>query len=109
MSRGTLNWLIAIPSDGAHIAGGVIPMLMEWSAESHPATKLEDKGCTLKRLDLFHPQIAEVVDTLECLGLRGDARIRPMATKGRPYLVAVIDTPRGPRSIGAPSDLLKTT
>ena len=105
MSRGSLNWLIAIPPEGALIAAGVIPMLIEWSAESHPAPRLEDKGCALKRLDLFHPETAEVVDTLECLGLRGDDRIRPMPTKERPYLVAVIDTPRGPRSIGAPSDV----
>lgn len=105
MSRGALNWLITIPSEGALIAGGVIPMLIEWSSDSHPATKLEDKGCALKRLDLFHPEVAVVVDTLECLGLRSDARIRPMPTNGRPYLVAVIDTPRGPRSIGAPADL----
>ncbi len=102
MSRGTLNWLIAIPSEGALIAGGVIPMLIEWSAETHPARWLEEKGCALKRLDLFHPEMTLVVDTLECLGLRGDARIRPMPTKGPPHLVAVIDTPRGPRSIGGP-------
>lgn len=102
MTRGTLDWLITIPSEGALIADGVIPMLIEWSSYSHPATKLEDMGCALKRLDLFHPEMAMVVDTLECLGLRGDARIRPMPTNGRPYLVALIDTPRGPRSIGAP-------
>ena len=101
MSRGTLNWLITIPSEGTLIAGGVLPMLIEWRAGSHPATKLEDKGCALKRLDLFHPEMASVVDTLECLGLDGDVRIRPMPTKGRPHPVAVIDTPRGPRSIGA--------
>ncbi|HET7418785.1 MAG TPA: VOC family protein, partial [Candidatus Dormibacteraeota bacterium] len=62
MSRGTLNWLIAIPSEGALIAGGVIPMLIEWAAETLPATRLEDKGCALKRLDLFHPEITSVVD-----------------------------------------------
>ena len=53
--------------------------------------------------------MAQVVDTLECLGLRGDDRIRPVPTKGLPYLVAVVDTPRGPRSIGAPPDLANPT
>ena len=109
MSRGTLNWLITIPSDGALIAGGVIPMLIEWSAERHPATRLDDNRCLLKRLDLFHPEPELVVDTLECLGLRGDARIRTMTTRSRPYVVAVIDTPTGPRSIGAPDDQANTT
>ena len=68
MSRGTINWLITIPSEGALIAGGVIPMLIEWAADGHPATKLEDKGCALKRLDLFYPEMAVVVDTLEASG-----------------------------------------
>jgi hypothetical protein len=109
MSRGTLNWLITIPSEGALIAGGVIPMLIEWPAENYPATRLEDKGCALRRLDVFHPEVDLVVDTLDCLGLRGDVRIHRLATKGRPNLVAVIDTPRGPRSIGAPPDLMNAT
>jgi hypothetical protein len=109
MSRGTLSWLMTIPSEGALIAGGVIPMLIEWSAETHPAAGLEDKGCGLRRLDLFHRERTMVLDILGCLGLRGDARIRPMPTDGKPYLVAVIDTPGGPRSVGAPHDQMSTS
>jgi len=106
MSRGTLSWLITIPSEGTLIAGGAIPMLIEWSADHHPAIRLEDKGCALTRLDLFHPEVDSIVDTLDCLGLRADTRIRGLPTNGRPNLVAVIDTPRGPRSIGAQSELV---
>jgi hypothetical protein len=50
-----------------------------------------------------------IVDLLNCLGLRGDTRIRGLPTKGRPNLVAVIDTPRGPRTIGAQPELVNTT
>jgi hypothetical protein len=109
MSRGTFNWLITIPHDGALIAGGVIPMLLEWSTNEHPAAKLEDKGCALARLDLFHPEVDLFVETLHCLGLRGDGTVRALATKGRPHLVAVIDTPRGPRPIGAQPDPTNVT
>ena len=109
MSRGTLNWLITIPSEGMLIAGGAIPMLIEWPADNHPAARLEDKGCALTRLDLFHPEVDLIVDLLNCLGLRGDTRIRGLPTKGRPNLVAVIDTPRGPRTIGAQPELVNTT
>jgi hypothetical protein len=108
MSRGTLNWLITIPSEGMLIAGGAIPMLIEWPADNHPAARLEDKGCALTRLDLFHPEVDLIVDLLNCLGLRGDTRIRGLPTKGRPNLVAVIDTPRGPRTIGAQPELVNT-
>jgi len=109
MSRGTLSWLITIPSEGMLIAGGAIPMLIEWSADHHPAAMLEDKGSALTRLDLFHPEVDSILDTLNCLGLLGDTRIRVLATTGRPNLVAVIDTPRGPRSIGGQSELVNTT
>lgn len=102
MSRGTLNWLITIPSEGSLIAGGVIPMLIEWPPKEHPAARLEDKGCALTRLDLFHPEVDLILKTLNCLSLSGDVRTHRLPTKGQPYLVAVIDTPGGPRSIGSP-------
>jgi Glyoxalase-like domain len=72
MSRGALNWLITIPAGGALIAGGVIPMLIEWRVDEHPAIGLEDKGCALKRLDLFHSDARAVRESLECLALRGE-------------------------------------
>ena len=109
MSRGTLSWLITIPAEGTLIAGGAVPMLIEWSGDDHPAARLEDKGCALTRLELFHPEVDSIVDTLDCLGLRGDSRIRGLLTRGRPNLVAVIDTPRGPRSIGAQPEPVNTT
>jgi Glyoxalase-like domain len=100
MSRGALNWLITIPPGGALIAGGIIPMLIEWRVDKHPATGLEDKGCALKRLDLFHPDAQVVSELLECLALRGEVAIHELPAGEGPYLVAVIETPRGLRSIG---------
>jgi len=44
MRRGSLNWLITIPPEGGLITGGVVPMLIEWHVEKHPARRLEDKG-----------------------------------------------------------------
>jgi hypothetical protein len=100
MSRGNLKWLITIPPEGALIAGGVIPMLIEWRVEKHPATGLENKGCALKRLDLFHPDVAAVTEMLDCLALGDRVAIHELPTDAQPYLVALIETPRGPVSIG---------
>ncbi len=104
MSRGVLNWLITIPPEGAHIGGGVIPTLIEWRVEKHPAAGLEDKGCALSRLDLFHPHMDALTEILDCLRLRCSVGIHRLPIDARPYLVALIETPRGLRSIGSPPD-----
>jgi len=104
MSRGVLNWLITIPPEGALYTGGVIPMLIEWGGEKHPATGLEDKGCALKRLDLFHPDVGWVTRVLDCLALGDGVAIHELPTGVRPYLVAHIETPQGTISIGRARD-----
>ena len=55
MSRGALDWLITIPADGSIPLDGVAPALIEWHTEIHPAARLEDKGLSLQRLEIFHP------------------------------------------------------
>jgi hypothetical protein len=104
MSRGALNWLITIPAQGALIAGGVIPMLIEWHVDKHPASGLEDKGCRLRGLELFHPEVDSVAETLTCLAFRGEVVMHQLPTGERPYLVAVVETPNGPRLIGNARD-----
>ena len=104
MSRGSLNWLITIPAQGALLSGGVVPMLIEWRIAKHPAAALEDKGCVLKQLDLFHPNLDTVAKILDCLEIRPEVGIHKLATGIQPYLVAHIETPQGLRSIGSPVD-----
>jgi len=104
MSRGSLNWLITIPAQGALIAGGVMPMLIEWRTAKHPARALEDKGCALRQLDLFHPNVDAVTNILDCLEIRSEVGIHQLATGTRPYVVAHVETPHGLRSIGTSVD-----
>lgn len=104
MSRESLDWLITIPPDGGLVAGGAIPMLIEWLLDEHPAAQLEDKGCSLSTLQIFHPDISGVRRTLECLGMGATAVMHELPADARPYLVADIETPLGPRSIGAPPE-----
>jgi len=104
MSRGSLNWLITIPTEGALLAGGVVPMLIEWRIAKHPAAALEDNGCALRQLDLYHPDLDALTEILDCLEIRTEIGIHQLPPDVLPYLVALIETPRGLRTIGARRD-----
>ena len=102
MSRGALNWLITVPSDGSLPLGGVAPALIEWQVPAHPASRMPDVGCSLVRLELFHPEPQRVVALLGALGLQESVEVLGIAASERPFLVAHIRTPHGVRTIGAP-------
>lgn len=99
MSRGALDWLITIPADGAPPLDGVAPALIEWQAESHPAAQLEDHSLSLARLELFHPEPERISRLLLSIGLEGALSVSPPTGGRSAYLVAHIDTPRGPRTL----------
>jgi hypothetical protein len=97
MSRGALNWLITIPPDGSLPLGGVAPVLIEWQTDVHPATRLEDHGLSLAKLELFHPEPDRVSRLLLSLGIEGPVSITAAQSGAAPRLVAYIDTPKGLR------------
>jgi Glyoxalase-like domain len=98
MSRGDLNWNISIPGDGGMPFDGVLPALIEWQSPQHPASRLEDRGCTLLSLAGFHPDAERINELLNTLGISADIRVE---THRRPHLVVTIKTPSGVRTIGA--------
>lgn len=100
MSRGALNWLITIPADGSMPSEGIVPTLIEWHTEQHPAQLLEDRGCWLVRLKGFHSQPDRVEQALKSLGLHDVMVINRLPAGERPYLVAQIETPHGRRMLG---------
>lgn len=53
--RGNLRWHISIPSDGSLPAAGLLPMLIQWQEQEHPAAKMADVGCRLEALHLYTP------------------------------------------------------
>ena len=99
MSRGPLKWLITIPTDGSLPGGGAIPMLIEWKADHHPATGLEDQGCTLARLEILSAERHSISELVGCLDLRDAVAIRDLPAGSSPYLVAEIETPGGRRTL----------
>lgn len=102
MSRGPLNWLITIPADGSLPLQGIAPALIQWSAGVHPAAGLPESGCSLLRLEGFHPEPAQVSQLLEAIGFAGDFQVSALPPGQKPYLVAHIQTPVGVRQLSAP-------
>ena len=99
MSRGELDWLITIPPDGRLPLGGVAPALIEWRTQGHPAARLRETGCTLLRLEAFHPEAARISALLESISVEGEISVSPLRAGTRPRLVAHIQTPNGPRTL----------
>ena len=97
MSRGALEWLITIPDDGSLPLDGVAPALIEWHSDTHPASRLDDYGLSLKKLELFHPDPERVSALLKSLAVDGPGVVEKSAVAAR--LVAHIDTPQGVRTL----------
>jgi Glyoxalase-like domain len=63
-SRGTLNWKITIPDDGALPEGGAFPTLIEWASGDHITRKMVDRGCALVELTVVHLEADKFRDGL---------------------------------------------
>jgi len=101
MTRGALQWLITIPRDGALPMDGAAPALIEWQTPGHPAARLLDKGCALRRFEIHTAEFERAGALLDTLAMRADVKIVALAAGEATRLVAHIDTPTGIRCIGA--------
>ena len=100
MTRGNLQWLITIPSDGALPMGGAVPALIEWQTPAHPAAQLHDKGCTLRGFEIHTAGARHVGALLDSLALGAAVTLVPLPAGEVTRLIAHVDTPAGLRSIG---------
>lgn len=100
MGRGALNWLITIPKNGDLNLDGLAPMLIEWHTNSHPAASMPDSGCSLVKLEVFHPQPERIKALLDSIHLEGPISVSPSPAGESSYLVAHIQTPAGLRQTG---------
>ncbi|MFN2484007.1 MAG: VOC family protein [Candidatus Limnocylindria bacterium] len=102
LGRGSLRWLITISADGSLPGDGLVPALIEWLTQPHPALAMADSGCVLDRLEAFDGQPDRLELRLRSLGLDTAVAPRPLGEEKRPYLVAHVRTPEGLRLLGAP-------
>lgn len=103
MSRGALDWLISIPADGSLPVDGVGPALIQWHADAHPASRLQDLGLSLVQLELFHPEPERISRLLDSINLRGPFVVSEASPDMAPCLVAHIETPDGLRRLSSPA------
>ncbi|HYN27123.1 MAG TPA: VOC family protein [Burkholderiales bacterium] len=99
MSRGPFNWQITIPANGTLPLDGVVPTLIEWEPDSHPARTLKDLGCTLVRLEGFHRQSEAILSMLQSIGFQGQFTANPISQQESPFLIAHVQTPGGVRQL----------
>jgi hypothetical protein len=92
MTRGAYRWKITIPDDGARVVDGLLPALIQWHGNLHPADNLDERGCELVRLEAGHPTPEIINPALLALGLAGTLQVTSAAA---PRFAAIIRSPRG--------------
>lgn len=96
MQRGALEWQITIREDGALLEDGTLPTMIQWPDGVHPTQKMPESGCSLVRLEAFHPQPSLLRKAWTSIGLAEDDRLGiSQAGAASPCLVAHVATPRG--------------
>jgi len=91
-TRGDFRWRLTVPDDGHLPERGLVPTLIQWDGDAHPADRLPDANLRVVALAGEHPEPAPVRSALAALGLSDMLKV----TYGRhPRLAAMIRTPRG--------------
>ena len=104
MRRGDLCWRISATPDGALLADGLVPPLIQWDSPVHPAGQLPAVGCELLELRGWHPEPEPVRRMLETLGLAAEISIS-LSSASQAGLTARILAPSGEVTLGThPSD-----
>ncbi len=90
LARGALRWRMAVPPNGRLPFDNLFPALIQWQGDLHPARMLEDHGCRLKRLVVYHPDALRLAEQLGPLD--------PVVfDTGTASMQAEIETPHGVR------------
>lgn len=95
MTRGAFSWRITIPDDGALISDGLVPTVIQWDDDAHPAARLEERGVELIGLEGRHPSPARVAPVLKALGVEAVLNLQEAAPAGASRLTAHLRCSRG--------------
>ena len=91
LARGDLRWRMAVPGSGVLPFDNAYPALIQWDVTLTPGDMLTASGCTLRRLEISHPEAGALA---RAVGLN-DPRVA--ITPGAPGMEASFDTPHGVR------------
>ena len=94
-------WQMTLTANGDLPLAGAGPLLIQRAPGVHPARALADAGLRLRRLRVHHPEPSRVAALLADIGLVSQPEV--VVLHGDTCtLVAEIDTPSGPKVLGAP-------
>lgn len=96
ITRGDLSWKISVPDDGSMPFDGAFPSVLEWPSEPFPGSRMPDRGCSLQKLVVSHPNANIIKERLRHW-LR-DERVE-FHRNDKPSLEAYIQTPFGLRTL----------
>jgi len=99
--RGGLSWYFGLPGDGRLLAGGMLPYVIEWQTDKHPAANMADLGCRLQSLEIHHPHAFWLQSALASIGAADLITIDPLPKNEAPYLKAHLGTPHGPKELSS--------
>ena len=80
---------------------GLVPTLIQWDVDDHPARRLPDSGCRLVSLRGSHPEYESMHLPAGIWRIPPCVEIGPISRNNRPSLEAVIATPAGNKVIAA--------
>ena len=92
MERGDYRWRITIPDDGKRPGKGVVPTLIQWDVQTHPADRLPASNVAIAQLAGAHSDPAPARAALAALGL---AAVVQVTYDRNTRLAAMLRTPRG--------------
>ena len=96
LERGDLRWRMAVPDSGRLPFDDAFPALISWQGAAHPGQRLPEAGVRLTRLEVVHPNSADLSAALA--GRIGDPRVVFVPGPAK-ALRATFQTPSGPRSL----------
>ena len=99
MSRGEFSWTITVPRNGSLPLQGVAPTMIQWQG-AQPVAAMPDSGCSLVRLEGFHPRATKVREMLAAIGFQGEFSVTAIPQDEAPRLIAHVQTPHGEVQLG---------
>ena len=95
LKRNNLRWQLGLTDDGRLLANGMLPYVIQWITDPHPAAAMADLGCQLRSLDIYHNRADWLLATLVSMGADHLVKIHQLPDTESAYLSASITTPSG--------------
>ena len=106
ITRGNLSWNFGLPEDGRLLASGFLPYAIQWHTDTLPGTAMANLGCTLQRLEIFHPYAPWLKSALQSIDALALVQVNLLPANETPYLIAHIQTAKGIVALSSASSAL---